>query len=286
MPSEIELITDSTCDIPAELIDQYGVTVLSHTLIWGEEQYRDRVEIQPEEFYQRLGTDSRLPKTSQISVYDFLTAFEAARLRGVKEVLAITLSSALSGAYQSAVTAAEQCSLPVHIVDSKSVTMGLGWQVLAAARALTSGATVRSALEVVEAIRQKLQVFVCMDTLKYLSTGGRIGNAGKWIGTLLDIKPVVWINHVTGVVEPLTVARTSKRAVEVFYQKFFDKLEAGSKPLRIAVTHGGVPEEGQRLAERIREDHDPVEILINTTGPVLGVNTGPGALALAGYLEE
>ncbi|NPV78002.1 MAG: DegV family protein [Anaerolineae bacterium] len=286
MSNAIQIITDSTCDLPAELTSAYGITVLSHTLVWGEEQYRDRIDLQPEEFYRRLETDPRLPKTSQITIHDFLNAFERARSLGASEIIVITLSSALSGAYQSAVAAASQVNLPVHVVDSKSVTMGLGWQVLTAARALAEGNTVQSVIQAVETLRGKLQLFVCMDTLKYVSTGGRIGNAGKLIGALLDIKPLVWINHVTGVVEPLTIARTYRRAVETFYQKFFEKLDARGRALRIAITHGNALEEAQRLADRIRAEFSPIELLINTTGPVLGVNTGPRALALAGYLED
>jgi len=285
MASEIKIITDSTCDIPEELISRYDITVLPHTLIWGEQQYRDRVDITPEEFYRRIETSPALPKTSQITIQTYLDAFEKLQKKGVGEIIVITLSSALSGAYQSAVNAARMINLPVHVIDSKSVTMGFGWQVLTAARALADGHGVPAILEKVEAVQKKMQLFVCMDTMKYLSTGGRIGNARKFIVALLDIKPIVWINHMTGIVEPLTIGRTYRRAVETFYTRFFDRLNPSGRPIRIAITHGNCLEEAQRLAERIQAEFKPLEVLINTTGPVLGVNTGPGALALAGYIE-
>jgi DegV family protein with EDD domain len=125
---------------------------------------------------------------------------------------------------------------------------------------------------------------VAMQTLDYLQTGGRIGDAAKWVGTLLKVKPVVTINHQTGRVEPAGLARTYKSMINMLYKKFIGVIEKGEK-LHIAVLHGNALEEAQKLAERIKEDFDPVELIINITGPVLGINTGPGALALCGYAE-
>lgn len=286
MASEIKVVTDSTCDLPDELISRYGITVLPHTVIWGEEQFRDRVDLLPEAFYRRLITDPVLPKTSQITIQSFVDCFNALKQGGASQVVAVLLSSAMSGAYQSAVNAARLVDIPVHIFDGKSVTMGLGWQVLAAARALQQGQPVPAVLEMLGGLRQKILEFVCMDTLKYVATGGRIGNASKFISALLDIKPIVWINHATGVTEPLTIARTYKKAVETFYHKYFERLNPGSQPIRIAVTHGSAPEEAMRLAERIREEYNVLELVVNTTGPVLGINTGPRALALSGYIDS
>ena len=124
-----------------------------------------------------------------------------------------------------------------------------------------------------------------MDTLDYLKTGGRIGGAAKWAGALLKVKPLVSINHQTGLVEPVGLARTQKAVIELMYNKFFERLKDGQK-LRIAVLHGNALERAQELADRIRAEFNPIELLINITGPVLGINTGPGALALCGYAEE
>jgi len=123
-----------------------------------------------------------------------------------------------------------------------------------------------------------------MQTLDYLQTGGRIGDAAKWVGTLLKVKPVVTINHQTGRVEPAGLARTYNAMVKMLHKNFFEGIETGKK-LHIAVLHGDALEEAQKLAERIKEEFDPVELIINITGPVLGINTGPGALALCGYTE-
>jgi DegV family protein with EDD domain len=125
----IGIITDSTCDIPEDLIDQYGIIVVSHIIIWGEEEYRDRVELSPQVFYQRLALDERRPTSSQASVADFLGAIETAMAKGATEAVILTVSSAMSGAYNMACQAAEKAEIPVSVIDSKGPTMSLGWQV-------------------------------------------------------------------------------------------------------------------------------------------------------------
>ena len=278
----LAIITDSTCDIPEDLIEKYGIIVVSHIIIWGEEQYRDRIDLQPDDFYQRLKQDSRRPTTSQAGVGDFLDAVNKAVERGATQAVILTVSSAMSGAYDMATTAAEQAEIPVTVVDSKGPTMSLGWQVLAAARARDAGADLPEILEKVEAVRKNLVQIVAMESLEYLETGGRIGDAAKWMGTVLRVRPVIYIDHDKGVVSPAGLARTHKGGVKMLYKQFFDRLES-DQGLRIAVLHGGVPDEAEQLAAKIREEFAPVEMIINITGPVLGIHTGPGALALCGY---
>lgn len=281
----IEIITDSTCDIPESLISQYSIQVIPHTIIWGNEQFRDRIDLQPEEFYRRLVSDQIRPTTAQASVNDFSRAYQAAISRGATEIITLTVSSAMSGAYQSALKATEMVKIPVSVVDSKGPTMSLGWQVLAAARAVEAGDSTAAILEKVSQVRSKLIQLVSMDTLEYLTKGGRIGNAIKWMGGLLQVKPLVSINHQTGFVEPVTLTRTHKSIIATMYGRFVSALQ-NHKKLHIAVLHGNIAAEAEALEERILADLDPIELLINITGPVLGINTGPGALALCGYAEE
>jgi DegV family protein with EDD domain len=283
-PSPIAIITDSTCDLPQDLIDRYSIKVVPHYIIWGNQEYRDRVTLQPEEFYRRLESDPVRPSSSQAGIPDFLQSYEEAILRGVKEIVVVTVSSAMSGAHQMALAAAEKVNIPVHVVDSKGPTMSLGWQVLVGARIQAAGGDVKAILEKMDRVRQKLTLIVCMNTLEYLQKGGRIGGAAKWIGTRLHIKPVVAINHASGLVEPVGVTRTHKNAIEMMYDKFFEGVGKDGA-LHVAVLHGNVLEEARELAERIRQNSAPAELLINITGPVLGINTGPRALALCGYRE-
>jgi DegV family protein with EDD domain len=280
----VEIITDSTCDIPQDLVEQYGIIVIPHFVIWGNQQYLDRINLQPEEFYARLEIDPVRPTTAQATAEVFAAAYEQAIRGGAKEIVVVTVSSAMSGAYQMALNAAGTVAIPVHIVDSKGPTMSLGWQVLAAARVRAEGGDANAMVAKAAQVRQTLTQIVGMDTLEYLQRGGRIGDAARWIGTMLHVKPVVSINHQTGRVEPAAIARTYKNMVETLYQKFFDKINV-TRPMHIAVLHGSARAQAESLAERISNDYSPVELVINITGPVLGINTGPRALALCGYTE-
>lgn len=281
----IKIITDSTCDIPDDLIKKYGIGVVPAYVLWGADEYRDRVDLQPVDFYRRFEADTQRPTSSMGTVADFKKAYEAAAGDGASEIVTITVSSAMSGTYQNALSAAKLVEVPVSVVDAKGPTMTVGWQVLAAARMREAGADLKSVLTAVEQVRRKLVQLVSMDSLEYLQKGGRIGDAVKWVGSLLNVKPLIRINHETGRVEPVTLSRTHRAAVEALYGNFLRAVEGGKK-LHVAVMHGNVPEEARVLAERIQAELHPIELLINITGPVLGINTGPGALALVGYAEE
>ena len=282
---EIAIITDSTCDIPQSYLEQYAIQVVPHTIVWGDDQYLDRVDIQPEEFYHRIETQKTIPTTSQATEVQFLHAYMDAISSGYQQIIVITLSNRLSGAIQSARNAAKLVQIPIHIVDLLGVTMGLGWQVLAAARLRQMGGTVQDILTKVNEVRKTISVYVGMDTVEFVRRGGRIGDAVRLIGMMMNIKPVVRVNNVKGLVEEVGLARTYHKAVELMYSKFFETMDL-SKKLHIAVLHGNAYEEAERLVSRIRDEFHPVEILSSITGPVLGINTGPRALALAGYVEE
>lgn len=282
---EIAIITDSTCDIPQTYLEQYDIQVVPHTIVWGDAQYLDRVEIQPEEFYQRIESQKIIPTTSQATEVQFLHAYMDAISRGYQQIIVITLSNRLSGAIQSARNAAKLVQIPIHIIDSLGVTMGLGWQVLAAARLRQMGGTVQDILTKVNEVRKTISVYVGMDTVEFVRRGGRIGDAVRLIGMMMNIKPVVRVNNVKGLVEEVGLARTYHKAVELMYSKFFETMDL-SKKMHIAVLHGNAYEEAEKLVDRIRDEFHPVELLSSITGPVLGINTGPRALALAGYVEE
>ena len=155
---------------------------------------------------------------------------------------------------------------------------------LAAARARDEAASREEIVVRAAEVQSRLVQIVAMESLEYLETDGRIGDAAKWVGTMLNVKPVVAINHHTGKVELVGLARTHKAWVRMLYSKFFKGVSEG-KGLRIAVLHRDALDEVQKLAERIEKVYSPVEMIINMMGPVLGINTGPGALALCGYVE-
>lgn len=281
----IKIITDSTCDIPQNLLEQHNISVIPQLVIWGEEQYRDHIDLSPEDFYKRLETDTVLPHSSQPSLPIFVDAYQSAMDEGAQHIIMLTVSAAMSGTFNMANQATREVDIPVTVIDSKGPTMSLGWQTLAAARAAEAGLSVNEIIESVAQVRSKLVQLVGMTTLKYLQTGGRIGKAIKWAGTLLNVKPLVSINHESGLVEPVGLARSGKNLISMLYRDFFKRIGEGTK-MRIAVLHGNAQQKAEELAQRIKDEFDPVELLINTTGPVLGINTGPGALALCGYIED
>ena len=144
MNKNIALITDSTCDLPQNYLNQYNIEVVPLTIIWGEEQFRDGVDLKAEDFYQRLASDPVIPTTSQPTPAEMVQVYEKAKENGAKEIIILTISSAMSGTHESAKKAAELVDIPIHVQDSKSNTMSLGWQVLAAARAREDGGDVQA----------------------------------------------------------------------------------------------------------------------------------------------
>lgn len=281
----IALIADSTCDIPDDLLARYDIGMVPAYIIWGDEILRDRIDISAAEFYRRLETDPVFPKTAHATPEEFRLAYEAAHARGADEVVIVTVSSAMSGTYNAAQLGAGQVSFPVTVVDSRGPTMTSGWQTLAAARARAAGGDAHAMVQAAERARQSMAQWVSLDTLEYLHKGGRIGNATRLIGTLLSFKPLVFIDHATGLVESGPRVRTRRKSLEQLYQSFFAQL-GGRGSLRIAVLHGGAADEAAELAERIRREHDPIELIVTTTTPVLGVHTGPRAVALCGYADD
>ncbi len=149
----IAIITDSTCDIPEDIIGKYGIIVVPQYIIWDDQQFRDRVEIQPVEFYERLTTDAKRPTTAQASAGDFLTAINQALELGATEAVILTVSSAMSGTFNNAKQASADASIRVEVIDSKGPTMSLGWQVLTAARARDDGASLDDIVNKVAKVR-------------------------------------------------------------------------------------------------------------------------------------
>ncbi|HEC24211.1 MAG TPA: DegV family protein [Chloroflexi bacterium] len=280
----IALLTDSTCDIPPDYVKQYDIFVVSQYVIWGTEELRDMIDIDPRSFYERLVKEPVSPKTSQPVVSDFVRTLERARDEGAEEAVIIVISNQLSGTILSARQAKEMVDIPVHVVDSLSTSMGLGWQVLAAARAREAGGDAQAMIAAADKTRQTMQVIFSVDTLEYLHRGGRIGGAAKLVGTALQLKPQLYVDHATGRVEPGERTRTRKKALKRVYEVFFENMDT-SKPMHIAVLHSAAEEEATGIYERIREEYEPVELLMGNVTPVIGTHTGPGAIGIVGYYE-
>ena len=284
MTHRIALVTDSTCDIPAEWRKQYEVIVVPLTITFGEVQFLDGVELTAEQFYERLPNDPHHPSTSQPSPQAFVEAYHQAALRGAEQILTVVISSAMSGTIESARRAAQDAHIPVQVMDSRENSMGLGWQVIAAARVREAGGGLEDMVAAAEQVRKNMAYYVSLDTLEYLSRGGRIAEAARFLDSVLHIKPLIYVRSDTGTVAPSIPSRSRRAAIEGLYKEFFRHVDT-SHPMHLTVLHNNALPEAEELAERVRREYSPEEIFINIVSPVLGTHTGPRAIALCGYSE-
>ncbi|GAB4495391.1 MAG: DegV family protein [Anaerolineales bacterium] len=279
---KIALITDSTAYIPQELIQQYNITVLPQQLIWGNETFFDGVDILPITFYQRLQTSKEMPTTSQVSPGAFKQAYEKLLAQG-NEVLAILISSKLSGTLDSARQAkALLGDYPIHLYDSQTSAMALGFQVLAAARAIEQGATIQDCLQLLERVSPNTGVLLSPETLEYLHRGGRIGGATRFLGTALGIKPLLHVEN--GRVEPLERVRTRRKALQRLAELVTER--ANGKPVRIAALHANAIEEARATLADIQSRNNVIESIVSDVSPVIGTHVGPGTVAISYMIEN
>ncbi len=280
----VALITDSAGDIPAELREQYHIIMVPMHIIWGTQDLLDQVDIDSDTFYHRLPKDPTHPKTAQPTAQEFLDVINQAKSAGAKEAVVVTISNQMSGTIESVKQAQAQSDIPIHIVDSLSASMGQGWQVLAAARAREAGGDAQAMVAAADKVRQTLQVIFAVETLEFLHRGGRIGGAVKLVGTALQLKPQLYVDHKTGRVEAGERTRTYKKAVERMYEVFFEKMDT-SKPMHIAVLHAAAHEQAEAILARIQNEYKPVELFAFQASPVIGTHAGPGTVGLCGYYE-
>ena len=278
--SKIAIVTDSTAYIPPNLVQKHNLTVTPQVLIWGEETFQDGVDIQPDEFYARLKTDKVMPTTSQVSIATMKSTFENLIERGY-DVLAILLSAKLSGTIQSAVQAKEMMEKSgekVTFIDSRSTAMALGFQVLAVARAVDDGANLKEAVALAEKAREHTGVYFAVDTLEFLHRGGRIGGAKRFLGTALNVKPVLAV--LDGHVEAVEQIRTKKKAIDRVFELVAEQTK-GKTPIHVATLHAAAEEEAKALLERASKELGATESILTTVSPVVGTHAGPGTVGLA-----
>jgi DegV family protein with EDD domain len=278
----IAVVTDSTADIPRELVEKYNIHVAPQILIMGTQTWRDGVDIDSPTFYELLRTSSIFPTTSQPSVADFMELF-AELSREAEGIAAVLVSNELSGTLNSALTAAANLpDIPIEIVDSRAVSMQLGFAVLAAARSAAAGADLRTVADAARALIDKAHVYFVVDTLEYLHRGGRIGAAAKLIGSALNLKPVLEIKD--GIVTPMTRVRTRRKALEKVQEILQQQLNEGDR-VHMAVLHIAAPQEAAHFGEQLVARFRPVEMIHAECGPVVGAHAGPGTVAVAFYVE-
>ncbi|MGD8404640.1 MAG: DegV family protein [Anaerolineales bacterium] len=278
--SKIAIVTDSTAYIPPDLVEKYNLTITPQVLIWGEETYQDGVDIQPNEFYERLKTTKVMPTTSQVSIATMKSTFESLIEQGY-DVLGIFLSAKLSGTIQSAIQAKDmldKAGEKVTFVDSLSTAMAMGFQVLTVARAVEDGASLEDAIALAEKARKHTGVYFAVDTLEFLHRGGRIGGAQRFLGTALNMKPVLAVQD--GRVEAVERIRTKSKALERVLELVVEKTQ-GKSPIRLATLHASAEKEAKELLEKASKKLNATESILTTVSPVVGTHAGPGTVGLA-----
>ena len=276
----IRIVTDSASDIPSEVAQKLGISIVPLTVSFGKEVYRDGIDLNAAEFYSKLVQSKTHPVTSQPSIGNFIDVYKALARKG-DEIISIHLSSKLSGTYNAALLAKEAMGENYHIeiVDSKSVSMGLGLTVIAAAKAVRDGVTFKEAMDIIHRNVSRTHLLAFLQTLEYLEKGGRLGKGKALLGTLLHVKPLIAIRE--GEVQPFGLAHTTRGAL----QRLYDFINALLHIRGLSIMYTTVSKEVEILAKLLAPLFPQDRIIVTQVGSTLGTHTGPGTLAIAALVE-
>lgn len=271
----VAVVTDSTCDLPPEVAAAHGITVVPLNVHFGNEAFRDQIDITTDQFMSRMEGSQKLPTTSQPSVGTFEAVFrDAAETHD--EIVCVVLSSKLSGTHQSAQIAAMNVAetIKVELVDSLNVTYGLGFQALRAAELAAQGQDAATIASTLRAELNRYHVVVFVETLEHLRRGGRIGKAAQMVGSLLQLRPILRIDE--GQVVPFERTRTRSKAMEALAEF------AGSVgvPEEIAVLYNTTPDDARKVADKVAVLTPERDIIVAQLGPVIATHIGPDVLGM------
>jgi DegV family protein with EDD domain len=272
----IKIVTDSTADLPPALAEELGITIVPLYVQFGNDTYRDRLDITEDKFYQRLINDPIHPSTSQPTPQDFTDIYRKLSQKA-DGIISIHISSKLSGTCNSAQQAKKEVSAEcsVEVVDSEMVSMGLGLLAIEAAAIANSGKDLHQIVEEVKQSISNTHLWALFDTLKYLAQGGRIGKAKALLGTILNIKPILAVKE--GEMVPASQARTRAKGIDMLY----DYAKKVKDIQDLSVVYTTTPDEAHVLADRVGAIFDRSRIKLSRIGPAIGVHAGPGAIAIA-----
>ena len=267
------IVLDSTADFPDAPKRFSNWRVVPLYVLFGDESYRDYVELAPPEFYARLRTSEQLPTTSQPTPGDFLQAYE--ELAAYDRIYSLHISAALSGTYQSATTAAAEIGDKVRTVDSESASAAIAMLGLAIQTRLVTGTTDEEVEALIDRYREQAHLIFTVDTLEFLRRGGRIGRASAWAGQLLHVKPILTIERE---VVPLKRVRGNRKAMQEFVSAFTSTTH-DTPTLKVGIAHADAPERARQLEKMVRAERPQAEIeVVTTLGAVVGTHAGPGTV--------
>jgi DegV family protein with EDD domain len=268
----VRIVTDSTADLTPEQQRAAGITVVPLNVHFGDQVFRDHVDLSADDFFRRLKASPQLPRTSQPSVGAFEEAFRSLRANG-DEIVAVHLSSKVSGTCNSAQMAAQSVGEgKIEVVDSLSTSMALGFMALEGAKLAKAGGDRQEIAQRLRALVPKARVICVVDTLTYLERGGRIGKARALLGSLLNVKPILQLKD--GEVVPLGRARGRPQALS----RLVELLERDGKVSQLAIMHGAARADAEQLRDRVASTYPGIDIQLTEIGAVLGTHTGPGVI--------
>jgi DegV family protein with EDD domain len=279
--SKVAVVTDSTAYIPEDMLNGLPIHSLPLQVIWGEKVYLDNVDIHPQEFYERLKTAKVMPTTSQVTPAAFQKLYAQLLDEGY-EIFSTHISSKLSGTLDSAHQARDNFpGASIELFDTLTSGMALGFQALVVARAAAEGASIKECKELALQARDNSEIFFVVSTLEFLRRGGRIGGAAAFLGTALNLKPILTVKEgkVAAVEKVRTMSKALDRLTDMVEQRIGDR-----RPIRLASLHANAPTEASALLDRVRQRFgasDVSDAVLSEVSPVIGTHTGPGTVGIA-----
>jgi len=281
MTRKIVVVTDSNAAVPTDVARELDIRVVPIVMAFNGYTFRDGVDITPGQVYQLLRDGRVPPTTSAPSVGDFLRVFATAS-QTATGIVSIHLSPKLSATYAAAVAASHLIDdVPIQVINCHSAAMGQGFVVMEAARAAEEGSDLETVIARAKEVASKMHLLATIDSLEYLHRGGRIGGAATLLGTVLQIKPILYVAD--GHVDVFARPRTKSKAVQIMLRHMAE--EAGPHPLHVAILHADALEEAEKLRQTIAHRFDCHELYVTELTPVMGAHTGPGVLGVAFYAE-
>ncbi len=278
--SQVHIVTDSTADLPKDIVEKYNIHVVPLTIQIENESYIDGVNIQPAEFLEKMAKTKELPKSSQPAIGVFKELYDELGAKG-DSIISIHMTGGMSGTVESAKSAAELTNADVTVIDSRFISFALRFQVEEAAKMAISGESKEAIIEKVYDIRSKTHLFVVVDTLENLVKGGRIGKGKAMLGSLLSIKPIASLDD--GVYTPIAKARSHKQVVNYLFNQFMEDTK-GKVVKAVGISHANGLKMATPLKELIEESGFQ-DVKLSITSPVISTHTGPGAVGFM-YMTE
>jgi DegV family protein with EDD domain len=274
----IKIVTDSTADVPEALMQRYDIRVVPINIHFGTEAYQEGIEIDRPTFFRKL--EEVMPTSSQPSPGQFVEVYRELAEQG-HSILSVIITSKHSGTYQSAVLAKSMLSeADIEVFDTLSISIGTGYQVLAAARAAEEGKSMGEIIQLLEGIRSRMYLYLTPATLKYLQKSGRVGKLAGALGALLNVKPIIKVED--GVLEAFQNVRTRSKAIDRLVELTAEAVGT-TEPVKIGIPHAEAPDEAEELRRRLESTFNCDEMIVVDLACSLTVHGGPGIIGLVSY---